>query len=712
MTQYGFFIDLSRCIGCNACVIACKQWHNLEPGPAKWMRVYQWEKGAFPNIELHTLPLMCMHCQNPLCAEACPNKAIHKEEKYGAVILDESKCTGEHKCFEACPYGSPQFASDKSHEKMSKCNMCIDRLEQGLNPICVLSCSMRALEFGPLEELKKKYEKSTQVSPVPSDYAPCRIACPAGVDAEGYIKLIAEGNNSDALDLFRQTSTFAGVLGRVCVHPCEIECRRGKFDESISICSLKRFIADEELKAGRKKANSVKPKHTQKVAVIGSGPAGLSAAFDLVKLGYPVTVFESNPEAGGLMRYGIPAYRLPKDILDNEINIIREHGVEIKTGYPVKNPDEVLGRDYKAVFAATGAWSSLKLNLPGEEAKGISYALDFLKKVNSGKKVRIGKKVAVVGGGSVAVDSARVALRLGAKEVHLICLECRDLGSVDRMPAQNKEILEAEAEGVIIHPSQGIKEILSKNGKVTGVETMTCLSVRDLKGSFAPKYDHCTLSSIEVESVILAIGQTVDKSNLAGGLKYSGGTLAVDPLTLETNLKGVFAGGDAASGAADIISAVAAGKQAAVSIDRYLRGVDLKEGRQTWYRSARVKSGIKGLLKNISDPEILKDFSEVAGGISETKAMEQARNCLKCGVIIPSAVFKPEDPKKQIIPWDADNALRLWQQRHPDRGESLPQVFEDIKNVTDVDDSVYLRNKLVLKPKNSNELMDYTTDDE
>jgi DMSO reductase iron-sulfur subunit len=712
MTQYGFFIDLSRCIGCNACVISCKLWHNLEPGPTKWIRVYQWEKGAFPNIELHTLPLMCMHCQNPLCAEACPNKAIHKEEKYGAVILDESKCTGEHKCFEACPYGSPQFASDKSHEKMSKCNMCIDRLDQGLNPICVLSCSMRALEFGPLEELKKKYEKSIRIDSVPSDYAPCRIACPAGVDAEGYIKLIAEGKNQKALELFRETSPFAGVLGRVCVHPCEIECRRGKFDESISICSLKRFIADEELKSGRKNAKLIKPKHPHKVAVIGSGPAGLSAAFDLVRLGYPVTVFESNPEAGGLMRYGIPAYRLPKNILDNEIDFIKEHGVEIKTGHPVKNPEEVLEQDFKAIFAATGAWSSLKLNLPGEEAKGISYALDFLKKVNSGIKVRIGKRVAVVGGGSVAIDSARAALRLGAKEVHLICLECRDFSSVDRMPAQNKEILEAEAEGVIIHSSQGIKAILSKNAKVTGVETMACLSVREANGSFAPKYDQCTLSSIQADQIILAIGQTVDKTDLAGGLNYSGGTLAVDSLTLETNLKGVFAGGDAVSGAADIISAIAAGKQAAISIDRYLRGVDLKEGRQPWYRSSKVKIGLKGSLREIPKAGFLKDFSEVDEGLSETKAMEQAASCLKCGIIIPSVVFKPEDLKKQIVPWDADKALRLWQQRHPEKGEVLPPVFENIKDVTDVDESLYLRNKLVLKPRNSKELMDYTTDDE
>ncbi|MFC1902179.1 4Fe-4S dicluster domain-containing protein [Chloroflexota bacterium] len=169
MSQYGFFIDQSRCTGCNACVIACKQWYDIPPGPIKWLRVYQWEKGSFPDIDLRVLPIMCFHCQNPVCTKACPNGAIYKEEKYGAVLVDPGKCTGERKCWQACPYGTPQFEGDKPGTKMSKCNMCLDRLEQGLAPICVLSCSLRALEFGPIEELREKYGHLGQLEDMPGD---------------------------------------------------------------------------------------------------------------------------------------------------------------------------------------------------------------------------------------------------------------------------------------------------------------------------------------------------------------------------------------------------------------------------------------------------------------------------------------------------------------------------------------------------------------
>lgn len=699
MTQYGFFIDLSRCIGCHGCVIACKQWHDVKPGPAKWMRVYQWERGSFPNIDLRVLPIPCFHCEKPVCAEACPNKAIIKEEKYGAVLVDPDKCTGARKCFEACPYGAPQFESDAPGTKMTKCTMCIDRLEKGDKPICVLSCSLRALEFGPLDEIKKKYAVQKEAIP---GFANCQVACPAGVDAGGYIKLIAEGRANEALELFRRSAPFAGVLGRVCAHPCEVDCMRGQFDDAISICSLKRYMADTELKTGRAKVPAIKPTKTDRVAIVGSGPAGLACAYDLVRQGYPLTVFEAAAEAGGLLRYGVPEYRLPREVLDDEVGYVKELGAEIKTNAKVENVNTLLSQGFKAVFVAIGAWQSYKMNVPGEEAKGVLYAMDFLKEANSGKKVRLGKSVVVVGGGSVAVDTARVAKRLGAEEVHLICLESRQFASKDRMLASPDEVSEAEKEGVVIHPCLGLKRIIAnKSNRVTGLETMTCVSVREKDGAFAPKYCEDEMSIIKASNIIIAIGQTVDRSMVPAGLKQNpNGIISVDPVTLEASVKGVFAGGDVAGGGADVVSAIAAGKGAAVSIDRYLSGMDLAQGR---------RKAIS--FKSLRAP--LRKFSAV-GGVEwdEKTAIEQAKKCLSCNVTIPSVVFKPIEPKKQIVPWDAKKALDLWQKRHPDSDESLPDVFADASEVTRDASDIMGRTKLNLKPKSSEEMLFCTTDDE
>lgn len=714
MAQYGFLIDLSRCIGCHACEISCKQWHDIPPGAIKWMRVYQWEEGSFPQIDLRILPVPCFHCEVPVCAAACPNGAIYKEDKYGAVLVNPDKCTGSRRCWQACPYGAPQFAGDEFGLKMSKCTMCIDRLEEGLKPLCVLSCSMRALEFGPIDELIKKYGNLRRLEDIPKkDFAPCKIACPAGIYAEGYIKLASEGKFKEAIELFREVTPFAGVLGRVCIHPCEVDCQRGHFDNAIAICSLKRFIADYELKSGRRRKAPVRKTKEAKVAIIGSGSAGLQCAYDLVRLGYMVTVFEAAPKSGGMLRYGIPEYRLPKKVLDNEIGYIEELGVEIMVNTTVKKLDDIFSRGYKAIFLATGAWLSLKLDVPGEDAEGIMYALDFLRKVNSREKIAIGKQVIVVGGGSVAIDAARTSLRLGAESVHLICLECRDLTSKDRMLAQDREIEEAEEEGVVIHPCLGVRKILTKGGKVTGLETVDCLSVRDSNGTFAPKFKNVTSLTIDADSVIIAIGQAVDQSMLPDELRQNTmGNIAVDPLTLQTSDKRVFVGGDVVSGPVDIISAIASGKEAATSIDRYLRGKDLKQGRYLPAKSARQMVEIKSQQPPVLNIKKRKSFAEVNLGFNKDAAIEQANRCLNCGETVPSVVFKREMPKKQIVPWDFKRALDLWQKRHPANGKPLPDVFRKTSDVTQLSEQFGGRNKLILKAKCAEELMVSTMDDE
>jgi len=446
---------------------------------------------------------------------------------------------------------------------------------------------------------------------------PCTAACPGGLNVWKYVNLAAVGRFEEALEVIRKTTAFARVLGYVCTRPCEASCERGNIDIPIAIRSLKAFLADYELKAGRKKATPVKKTKNDKVAVVGAGPAGLSCAYDLVRQGYPVTVFEASPKAGGLMRWGIPDFRLPRKIVDNEISYIEELGVEIKTNTPVKALDDLSKQGYKAIYLATGCPVNLKLGIPNEDAEGIIYILDFLKQVSSGADVKLGSRVAVIGGGNAAIDAARVSKRLGAKEVHLVCLECTDLTSKDRMPAQDYEIQEADKEGVVIHPSLGPKQFLVKDGKVTGFETIVCTSVREEDGTFLPKYSGSG-STIEADTVIVAIGQAVDKEAFKEIDKDR--AIKVDGFSFATSREGVFAGGDVVSGPSDIIGAVAAGKEAAISIDRYLNGVNVREDRIINFRLVNgaplAKSTKQGVVATLDD----------------NSAIDEARRCLNCGV--------------------------------------------------------------------------------
>jgi len=445
---------------------------------------------------------------------------------------------------------------------------------------------------------------------------PCTAACPGGLNVWKYVNLAAVGRFEEALETIRKTTAFAGVLGYVCTRPCEANCERGNIDIPIAIRSIKAFLADYEMKASRKKATLVKKTKKDKVAIVGAGPGGLSCAYDLVRQGYPVTVFEASSKAGGLMRWGIPEFRLPRKLVDNEISYIEELGVEIKTNTPVKSLDDLFKQGYKAIYLATGCPVNLKLGIPNEDAEGIIYVLDFLKRVSSGADVKLGNRVAVIGGGNAAIDAARVAKRQGAKEVHLVCLECTDLTSKDRMPAQDYEIQEADKEGVIIHPSLGPKQFLVKDGKVTGLGTMVCTSVREEDGTFLPKYGG-TAATIEADTVIVAIGQAVDKEAFKEIDKDR--AVKVDGFSFATSREGVFAGGDVVSGPSDIIGAIGAAKEAAISIDRYLRGVDTREDRIINFRLVNgaplEKTTKKGAVTTLD----------------EQLAIAEARRCLNCG---------------------------------------------------------------------------------
>jgi heterodisulfide reductase subunit A len=524
---------------------------------------------------------------------------IRKKARY----VDVDKCTGCSECEKVCPVSLP-------HEWELK-----------------------------LTQRKAVYRPFAQAVPNAftidkRGYPPCRVTCPAGVNAQGYIALISEGKFKEAIEVLRRTMPFAGVCGRVCTHLCETECERGKVDEPIAIRSLKRFMADYELREGREKAPPVELTKEDKVAVIGSGPAGIACAYDLIRLGYPVTIFETAPQTGGLLRYGIPEYRLPNKIVDDEISYVEELGVEIKTNTPVTNLKDVMGRGYKAVFLATGALASQKMGIPNEDAKGVIHALDFLQQVSSGMQVSLGQRVAVIGGGNAAVDAARVAKRLGAKEVSIVYRRSRA-----EMPAIEIEIEEAEQEEVKLHILVAPVRVLTENDRVNGIECIRMeLGEPDASGRRRPVPIESSEFNMEVDNVIMAIGQTVDKAMLPKELEYTNqGTLSVDSVTLQTNVEGVFAGGDVVSGPADVIKAVAAGKEAAISIDRYLRRVDLKEGRPAPLERVKEVSKEEVEIKSRQSMPVLElgerqDFVEVELGFDEKAAIEEAKRCLNCGV--------------------------------------------------------------------------------
>ncbi|MCW4043656.1 MAG: FAD-dependent oxidoreductase, partial [Candidatus Bathyarchaeota archaeon] len=375
--------------------------------------------------------------------------------------------------------------------------------------------------------------------------SPCKIACPAGVNAQGYVALVSQGKFKEALALEREDNPFPSVCGRVCTHPCESECKRGEVDKPVAIRAIKHFIADYEEEFPKPLLPKKKKK---KVAIIGSGASGLSCAHYLAKLGYPTTVFESLPVAGGMLMTGIPDFRLPREKLQKDIDFIKSWGVEIKTNSLIKDPEILLKDGYSAVYIATGAHQERKLGIEGEDLKGVYYGIDFLRRVNLGEKVSVGEKVAVIGGGNSAVDSARTALRLGAKEVTIVYRR-----SKVEMPAYEEEIEEAEKEGIKINYLATPKRFIGRDGKL---KQMKCIRMElgppDESGRRRPVPIEGSEFLIDVDTVIPTIGQTPNTSylpkdtNLKITEKWN--SFIVDEDTLETSVPGIFAGGDAVLG--------------------------------------------------------------------------------------------------------------------------------------------------------------------
>jgi len=460
--------------------------------------------------------------------------------------------------------------------------------------------------------------------------APCSHTCPAGVDVPRYIRYISVGDFDAALAVIRERIPFPSICGHVCPHPCEAKCRRGLVDEAIAIRALKRFAAERGNGLWKEKSK-VAPATGKSVAIIGAGPAGLTAAYYLAKQGHAATVFEALPDPGGWMRYGIPEYRLPREVLAKEIDEIRDVGVDVRTGTRVESLDELLESGYSAVFVGVGAHQGTRLGIEGEDGPGVVDGVSFLSDANMGKPPALGSKVAVIGGGNVAIDAARTALRLGAKQVTIVYRRTRS-----EMPASEEEIEEALHEGIAVDFLAAPTRIESSNGTVE----LTCVRMElgnvDASGRRRPVPVEGSEFSMAVDTVIAAIGQMPEVPEQFGLASGRANTLQVDRDTLATNREGVFAGGDVVSGPATVIEAIAAGRQAAISIDQYLGGSGAIDETLTLPEELEALPEIdEGETHRVSVPTLgvgdrLKSFAEVELSLGEELAVCEARRCLRC----------------------------------------------------------------------------------
>jgi NADH-quinone oxidoreductase subunit F len=475
-------------------------------------------------------------------------------------------------------------------------------------------------------------------------FAPCENTCPVRCDAAGYAALIAAGRYEEALSIIRLTMPLAGICGRVCNHPCEDMCKRGEIDEPLAIASLKRFASDWERKQNKlEPATFVEKMKETSVAIVGAGPAGLNAGYHLGRRGYRVTLFESLPVAGGMLAAGIPDYRLPREVLARDIRFICQHRVEIRTGRTLGRDfsiEDLFRQGYKAVFLALGAQRDQKLNIHGEGTEGVLPGIDFLRRVNLGERIPLPGKAAVIGGGNVAFDAARTALRLGAEEVFIVYRRTRD-----EMPANEEEIEEAEHEKIKLLYLLAPTRVISGNGRVCGLECQRMeLGDFDAGGRRRPVPVKGSEFVLDVDWIIPAIGYVPDLSGLPQGDGFTAtkaGTLSVDPLTLATHLPGVFAGGDLVTGPSTVVEAMAGGYEAAVSIDRFLKGQDLRADRVFKAEErAEVPKGDDGGEEEKEKPRAAMaalpvgrrvcTFEEVNLGFDEETAIREAKRCLRC----------------------------------------------------------------------------------
>ncbi len=551
-------------------------------------------------------------------------------------FVREDKCTGCGECSKVCPIDLPA------------------NFNMGLN-------SRKAIYRNYPQAIPASFTVDKRGT------SPCKAICPAHISVQGYVALTAQGKYQEALKLIKEENPLPAICGRVCHHPCETACMRGELDEPVAIDSIKRFLADLDLSSETRFVPQIKEKRDGRVAIIGSGPAGLSCAYYLAIEGYQVTVFEKLPVLGGMLTVGIPSYRLPKNVIEAEIQVMRDMGVEFKTGVAIGADftiSQLRDQGYNAFFMGIGAQECKALGIPGEELEGVVPGVQYLRDINLGKKVLLGDRVAVIGGGNVAMDTVRTALRNGSRKPFIVYRR-----SEQEMPANEEEIHECREEGIEIMTLTNPGRIIGENGRVKAVECVRMeLGEPDASGRRRPVAVVGSEFIMEVDAVVPAIGQESDWACLTEECACrltDWGTMRIDPLTLQTHDPDIFAGGDAVTGPRTVIEAIAAGKQAAISIGRYIQGEDLSAGREKeWQAVQEVPTEGRDKMPRarmpVVSPEIRTgNFEEVQLGLTEEQVRAEASRCLSCGVCsecyqcvdacLAKAIEHDEQPREQEI---------------------------------------------------------------
>ncbi len=604
--------------------------------------------------------------------------AILKRAEDNGFVHQITNIDGENKIFAICNcnvkicnalrtsqlFNTPNMSASayKAHVKKENCVACGQ---------CVEYCPAGALKLGqklckkdgtevkyprqPLPDKRKwgkdmwdeDYRDNNRINCHTTGTAPCKTACPAHIAVQGYLKKASQGKYKEALALIKKENPFPAVCGRICNKRCEDACTRGTIDRAVSIDEVKKFIAEQDMKAEHRYVPEIVVasnvgRWKEKIAIIGGGPAGLSCAFFLAQMGYYPTVFEKNERPGGMLTYGIPSYKLEKDVIDAEIEIMREMGVEIKTGVEVGKDvtlSELRKQGYKAFYIAIGCQGGRYPGVEGERAEGTETAIEFLKRANTGS-LSFSDETIVVGGGNVAIDAARVSKRSGAGKITMLSLETEDI-----MPASKDEIIEAREDGVEIKCGWGPKEVLEKDGKVCGVVFKKCTSVFNNEGKFDPKYDENETITIPATKVIFAIGQKIEWGTLLEGedIEYQRGVYPVaEKYTYQTKAKDIFVGGDVLTGPKFVIDAIAQGHEASESLHRFVQNGHMTIGRNKREFIELDKDDISVISYDTAGREEPKDnetvekgsFRDASGILTEEQVKTETSRCLGCGVTI------------------------------------------------------------------------------